>query len=103
MALDLYSGPFTRYCTRNWENVARAMCREQGIEYRVVSSHRLLAELKALNESTWNQNSNMLMESVQQEDLSKKPLEPCAKIGLVYFLAAAEWSVQENLPLLLDY
>ena len=37
MALDVYAGTFTRYYTRNWENVAQRQARLDGITYRRIS------------------------------------------------------------------
>ena len=36
MALDYYVGSFTRYYTRDWENVVQVAAREQGMEYHQV-------------------------------------------------------------------
>lgn len=37
MAVDLYTGPLTRYYLGLWENQAQAFCRENGKEYHVIS------------------------------------------------------------------
>jgi hypothetical protein len=37
MALDIYSGTFTRYYCRDWENVAQRMAKEQGYTYHQIS------------------------------------------------------------------
>jgi hypothetical protein len=36
VAFDVYSGGLARYYAREWENVAQAAAREQGMEYRMI-------------------------------------------------------------------
>ena len=36
MAFDVYVGTMTRFYRQEWENAAQRMCREQGIEYRMI-------------------------------------------------------------------
>jgi hypothetical protein len=39
MALDLYTGCFSRYFAREWENVVQRHAREQGLNYQQISPH----------------------------------------------------------------
>lgn len=36
MAFDVYSGSFTRFYTRNWENIAQRQARLDGTEYKMI-------------------------------------------------------------------
>ncbi|MBY0273410.1 MAG: hypothetical protein K2X02_08430 [Alphaproteobacteria bacterium] len=37
MAIDLYTGPLTRYYSGLWENQLQALCRKRGEEYKIIS------------------------------------------------------------------
>ena len=39
MGLDIYVGPFTRYCSGDWETIVQRTAREQGIAFKTIRTN----------------------------------------------------------------
>jgi hypothetical protein len=85
MGLDVYVGPFSRYYAGAFG-----------------SNVRLLRELEDLNQRTWQASASDL-ESWKAGAEHDAPLETSAKLGFAVFHDLTMKSVDEKLPMKLDY
>lgn len=74
-----------------------------GKEIGIASSYSLLNELSGLNEKTWRAGKDTILNWRKEFNLDTILLEEKAKLGFSVLYKLAEFSIENNVPVKLDY